>query len=81
MGTDEEGTFDRLKAHRRELVDPKIEEHQPALLGAARKDAQRGTASRRFPRRTSAMRTVAQPRGHSATQATPRRLAALKCSA
>jgi hypothetical protein len=27
MGADEEGTLDRLKAHRRELVDPKIAEH------------------------------------------------------
>jgi class 3 adenylate cyclase len=27
MGVDEEGTLDRLKARRRELVDPKIEEH------------------------------------------------------
>jgi adenylate cyclase len=24
MGANEEGTLDRLKAHRRELVDPKI---------------------------------------------------------
>jgi adenylate cyclase len=28
MGADEEGTHERLKAHRRELVDPKIKEHQ-----------------------------------------------------
>src|SRR5882757_1032504 len=28
MGADEEGTLDRLKAHRRELVDPKITEHR-----------------------------------------------------
>src|ERR1700740_1758425 len=27
MGADEEGTHERLKAHLRELVDPKIEEH------------------------------------------------------
>jgi adenylate cyclase len=27
MGVDEEGTHERLKAHRRELVDPKINEH------------------------------------------------------
>ena len=26
MGADEEGTHERLKAHRRELVDPKISE-------------------------------------------------------
>jgi class 3 adenylate cyclase len=28
MGNDEEGTLARLKAHRRELVDPKISEHR-----------------------------------------------------
>jgi TolB-like protein/class 3 adenylate cyclase/Tfp pilus assembly protein PilF len=28
MGADEEGTLDRLKAHRRELVDPKVKEHR-----------------------------------------------------
>src|SRR6266852_861837 len=28
MGVDEEGTLARLKAHRRALLDPKIEEHQ-----------------------------------------------------
>ena len=28
MGADEEGTHERLKAHRRELVDPKIREHR-----------------------------------------------------
>ena len=27
MGMDEEGTHERLKAHLRELIDPKIEEH------------------------------------------------------
>ncbi|HYB08628.1 MAG TPA: adenylate/guanylate cyclase domain-containing protein, partial [Alphaproteobacteria bacterium] len=27
MGTDEEGTLARLKAHRRELIDPKVAEH------------------------------------------------------
>jgi adenylate cyclase len=27
MGADEEGTHERLKVHRRELVDPKIREH------------------------------------------------------
>jgi adenylate cyclase len=27
MGVDEEGTHERLKAHRRELIDPKISEH------------------------------------------------------
>jgi class 3 adenylate cyclase len=28
MGADEEGTLERLKALRRELVDPEIAEHQ-----------------------------------------------------
>ena len=28
MGQDEEGTHERLQAHLRELVDPKIEEHR-----------------------------------------------------
>jgi TolB-like protein/cytochrome c-type biogenesis protein CcmH/NrfG len=32
MGTDEEGTLNRLKAHRRELVDPKIREHHGRIV-------------------------------------------------
>jgi TolB-like protein len=32
MGTDEEGTLNRLKAHRRELVDPKITEHHGRIV-------------------------------------------------
>ena len=32
MGTDEEGTHQRLKAHRRELVDPKIGEHSGRIV-------------------------------------------------
>src|SRR2546426_6904091 len=32
MGMDEEGTHERLKAHRRELVDPKIKEHQGRIV-------------------------------------------------
>ena len=28
MGADEEGTHERLKAHFRQLIDPKIKEHQ-----------------------------------------------------
>jgi adenylate cyclase len=32
MGADEEGTHERLKAHRRELVDPKINEHQGSIV-------------------------------------------------
>ena len=32
MGADEEGTLDRLKALRRELVDPKIAEHHGRIV-------------------------------------------------
>ena len=32
MGADEEGTLERLKAHRRELVDPKIKQHRGRIV-------------------------------------------------
>src|SRR5713101_7326057 len=32
MGADEEGTLNRLKAHRRELLDPKIAEHRGRIV-------------------------------------------------
>ena len=32
MGVDEEGTHERLKAHLRELVDPKIAEHRGRIV-------------------------------------------------
>jgi TolB-like protein/class 3 adenylate cyclase len=32
MGTDEEGTLERLKAHRRKLIDPKIKEHRGRIV-------------------------------------------------
>src|SRR6516164_2067839 len=32
MGSDEEGTLERLKAHRRQLVDPKIGEHHGRIV-------------------------------------------------
>src|SRR5258706_12914047 len=32
MGADEEGTHERLKAHLRELVDPKIREHRGRIV-------------------------------------------------
>jgi adenylate cyclase len=32
MGADEEGTLARLKAHRRELIDPKVAEHRGRLV-------------------------------------------------
>src|SRR5439155_1936695 len=35
MGADEEGTLDRLKAHRRQLVDPKITEHHGRIVKTA----------------------------------------------
>src|SRR5262245_48729809 len=32
MGTDEEGTHERLKAHLRELIEPKIAEHRGRIV-------------------------------------------------
>src|SRR5215813_770073 len=32
MGADEEGTLERLKAHRRQLIDPKIAEHKGRIV-------------------------------------------------
>jgi TolB-like protein/class 3 adenylate cyclase/Tfp pilus assembly protein PilF len=32
MGADEEGTLERLKAHRRKLIDPKISEHRGRIV-------------------------------------------------
>src|ERR1051325_7295620 len=32
MGADEEGTLERLKAHRRQLIDPKITEHRGRVV-------------------------------------------------
>jgi class 3 adenylate cyclase/site-specific recombinase XerC len=32
MGADEEGTLDRLKGHRRQLIDPKITEHRGRIV-------------------------------------------------
>ena len=32
MGADEEGTLARLKAHRRELIDPKLREHRGQVV-------------------------------------------------
>ena len=32
MGADEEGTHERLKAHLRELVDPKVAEHRGRIV-------------------------------------------------
>ena len=36
MGADEEGTLERLKALRRQLVDPKIKEHRGRITYLAR---------------------------------------------
>jgi class 3 adenylate cyclase len=57
MGVDEEGTLRQLKAHRKELVDPKITEHRGRIVkttgdgmlvefGAAPVDIQRGMLER-----------------------------------
>ena len=35
MGVNEEGTLDRLKAHRRQLFDPKIAEHRGRIVKTA----------------------------------------------
>ena len=35
IGADEEGTLARLKAHRRELIDPKIAEHTGRIVKTA----------------------------------------------
>src|SRR5690349_13960700 len=35
VGLDEEGTLERLKAHRRELLDPKIREHRGRIVNTA----------------------------------------------
>jgi class 3 adenylate cyclase len=32
MGADEEGTHERLRAHHRELIDPKISEHRGRIV-------------------------------------------------
>jgi class 3 adenylate cyclase len=32
IGTDEEGTLSRLKAHRSEMIDPKITEHRGGIV-------------------------------------------------
>jgi class 3 adenylate cyclase len=34
-GADDEGTLNRLKAHRRELIDPKITEHHGRIPGSS----------------------------------------------
>ena len=36
MGADEDGTHERLKAHLRKLVDPKIEEHRSRIVKVAK---------------------------------------------
>jgi adenylate cyclase len=38
MGAEEEGTLERLKALRRELVDPKIAEHKGRIPGVKPRD-------------------------------------------
>ena len=66
MGGDEEGTHERLKAHLRELVDPKIGEHKGRIV----KNTGDGAGSRNFrvssmpsavPRRSSVGWLTASP--------------------
>ena len=46
MGADEEGTLERLKALRREFLDPKIAEHHGLLLSGLRSAADEATRPR-----------------------------------
>ena len=39
MGADEEGTYERLKAHLQQLVNPKIEEYHGRIVKAHRRVA------------------------------------------
>jgi adenylate cyclase len=55
MGADEEGTHERLKAHLRELVDPKIKEHHGRIV----KNTGDGMLVE-FPSVVDAVRCVAQ---------------------
>src|SRR5215472_10879865 len=48
MGADEEGTLDHLKAHLRELIDPKIREHRGHCQNHRRRDAGRISERRRY---------------------------------
>ena len=71
MGADEEGTLERLKALRRELLDPKIAEHTAAssrppatacwwnLPASSMRCAARSRCSRRCPSGTPASRRTA----------------------
>ena len=54
MGADEEGTHERLRAHLRELINPKIEEHHGRTVkhrrraaGGIRERRRRGAQRRR----------------------------------
>jgi class 3 adenylate cyclase len=55
MSTDEEGTNERLKTHRRELVDPKIGEHSGRII----KTTGDGLLAE-FPRVVDAVRCAAE---------------------
>ena len=55
MGADEEGTLERLKAHRRQLVDPKIREHAAA-------SSKRPATACWWNSRAWSMRSAAPPR-------------------
>jgi adenylate cyclase len=55
MGADEEGTLERLRAHRRQLVDPKIREHRGRIVKTTGDGHARGVPK-------SSMRFVVPPR-------------------
>ena len=61
MGVDEEGTLERLKALRHELVDPKIAEHRGPIPGSARGPRPPAT-ERWWNLRASSMRCAARSR-------------------
>jgi hypothetical protein len=50
MGADEEGTLERLKALRHELLDPKIAEHKGRIPGSSPRTRPPGAVRRRAPR-------------------------------
>ena len=62
MGADEEGTHERLKAHRRELADPKISEHSGRIV----KTTGDGLLAE-FPSVVDAVRCAAELQGTSGT--------------
>jgi adenylate cyclase len=58
MGADEEGTHERLRAHLRELVEPKVAEHRGRIV----KNTGDGFLAE-FPSVVYAVRCAVEPRG------------------